>query len=98
MRRGWPLSVGLASALMAVGESRLAHALTACTAPDIVAQDPGCPIGDGPCTITQTFDVGDGCEIDFGQRTLTIDIKHGLNIGPHEVILRAGSLTITPDG
>ncbi len=49
-----------------------AAALPACTAADIVGQDPGCASGSDPCVIALDFEVGDGCTLDFGTRSVTV--------------------------
>jgi len=69
---------------------------SACTAADVSAQDPSCPGGTGPCTIAKTFQVGDGCTLDFGARTVTL--TGTLNIGSGVVTVNAGSLVIAATG
>ena len=49
-----------------------AEALVACTVAEISAQDPGCPSGSGPCSITKFFSDADGCVLDFGARAVTV--------------------------
>jgi len=73
-----------------------ANAQTVCTAADVSAQDTGCPIGTGPCTITKTVQVGDGCVLDFGARDVTISGRLDTNWGT--VSIAAASLTIAPGG
>jgi cysteine-rich repeat protein len=75
-----------------------AHALTACTAAQVSSQDPGCPSGTGPCTITKDFDVGDGCTLDFGMRAVTVASSGKIGIATGAVTILAGSLTIAPAG
>ncbi|MFQ5665255.1 MAG: hypothetical protein ACE5I7_02370 [Candidatus Binatia bacterium] len=73
-----------------------ARALDACTAAEIVSQDSGCPSGNGPCIVSKNFQIGDGCILDFGSRTVTIDST--LDVGSGFLLLKAGSLTIGPRG
>jgi hypothetical protein len=80
-----------------VAAARGAHALTACTAADIVAQDSAdCPSGTGACTIAKSFDVSDGCTLDFGTRAVTIANSGQLNIFSNSVTLKAGTVTLAP--
>ncbi len=71
-------------------------AQTVCTAADVTSQDPGCPRGNGACTITKTFQIGDGCILDFGTRLLTIGGTLDVNSGTVTII--AASLTVAPGG
>src|SRR5262249_10972447 len=90
--------VVLAAALfLAVGSARPARALTACTAADITAQDPGCPAS-GACSITQSFTVGGSCVLDFTGRAVTVSASGVLDVGPLKATLNAGSLTVAPGG
>src|SRR5262245_19338958 len=75
-----------------------AHALTACTAAQIISQDSGCPSGTGPCNITKDFTVGNGCVLDFGTRVVTLAATGKLLIAPNAVTLKAGSFTVAPNG
>ena len=84
---------GVMTVLAAAGIVRPAVALTACTAADIVAQDPGCP-SSGACTITKTFSVGTGCVLDFGARAVTIGNNGRLNIGSGAVTIKGASVTL----
>jgi cysteine-rich repeat protein len=68
-------------------------ALEACQAADVVRQDPGCPT-DGSCTVTRTFQIGDGCTLDFGDRDVTIGGGATLDVGGGTMRLVAGSLTV----
>jgi hypothetical protein len=72
-----------------------AHALTACTAADISAQESNCPTT-GACTIANVFNVGDVCTLDFSTRAVTLTGK--LIIGSGSVAIKVGSLTIAPGG
>lgn len=76
--------------------ARVAVALDACTAADVVAQDPGCSDGLTRCTVTKVFGVSDGCELDFGSRPVTL--AGTLDSHGAAVILRAASFTISATG
>jgi hypothetical protein len=52
----------------------------------------------GACSITKTFDVPDGCTLDFGTRALTLAANGQLNINSGVVHLLGGSLVIVPGG
>ena len=93
-RAAWLLVAVLLGGITA---TRSAQALTACTAADIVAQDPGCPAS-GTCTITKAFTVGNGCTLDFGTRNVSVASAGQLSVGPNSMTLLAGSLTLTPGG
>jgi cysteine-rich repeat protein len=98
LRRRSSAAVVLAAALfLAIGSVRPAHALTACTAAQITAQDAGCPAS-GACSITQSFTVGDSCVLDFTGRAVTVSASGVLNVGPDRATLNAGSLTVAPGG
>jgi cysteine-rich repeat protein len=84
-------------AVAAIMQPAAAATLTACTAADIVAQDPGCPSA-GACTITKVFTVGDGCDLDFGARAVTIAGSGELTVGVASITLEAGSLVVAPGG
>lgn len=73
-------------------------AVPACTAAEIIAADPMCPQGTGPCTISRTFEIGDLCVLDFGDRDVTIAAAATLNVASNSVTIKAGSLTIAPRG
>lgn len=75
-----------------------AFALTACSAADIVAQDPGCPPGDGVCTITLDFETPDStyfCSFDFRPRDVVIE---GEIRNAESLEIDAGTLTVAPGG
>ncbi len=84
--------------LVAVAGTRPALALTACTAADIVAQEAGCPGGTGTCSITHSYDIGDGCTLDFGSRIVSIGSGGNLKIGSGMMVLKAGKLTVGTGG
>jgi cysteine-rich repeat protein len=90
------LAVALASTIV-LGTAQVPAARAACTA-DITSQDPGCPAGTGPCTISQnkTFQIDDGCILDFSSRTVTINGTLDINSG--NVTLKAGTLTVSSTG
>ncbi len=89
-------------ALLAVlAGGRAALALTACSAADIVAQDPGCPVGAGACSITKRFTLAQGCDLDFGARAVTITANASgavLSAPGAQIAIEAGSLVIAPGG
>jgi len=89
------LSVGLA--FLALGAGR-ALAIPACTAADIIAADPGCAAGPATCTITRTYEIGEGCPLDFGSRAVTIAPTGKIDIGTSNVEILAGSLFIASRG
>src|SRR5262245_10202094 len=86
-----------AALFLTIGTGRPAQALTACTAADITAQDAGCPAS-GPCSITQSFTVGNACVLDFTGRAVTVSASGVLDVGPVRATLNAGSLTVAPGG
>src|SRR4029453_13283670 len=89
-------AVVLAAALfLAIGSVRPAHALTACTAAQITAQDAGCPAS-GPCSITQSFTVGDSCVLDFTGREVTVPASGVLPAGPARRTRNGGSPPVPP--
>src|SRR3990172_6206113 len=96
LRNGAVLSVlGAMGVLLA---ARGTYGLSACTAASISSQDPGCPVGAGPCTITKNFDVPTGCTLDFGSRAVTIASSGELDIAAGTVTVRAGTFTVGPGG
>jgi len=88
----------IAIALGAALAAPPARALTACSAGDIVSQDPGCPNTSAGCNVTRAFDVDDGCDLDFGARSVTITSQGVLRIADGAVTLEAGTLTIATGG
>jgi cysteine-rich repeat protein len=99
MRRNRATRLVLVGVLAATaGRARDARAFTACTAAQIVAQDPGCPAGTGPCSITRDFTVADGCVLDFGVRAVTLAATGKLITAPGSITVNAGSFTIAPHG
>jgi cysteine-rich repeat protein len=81
----------------AVAGARQVSALTACTATEIVSQDPGCPVT-GACSVTKVFDVGNGCVLDFGSRDVTITTSGELDIAQNVVTVKAHDFTIAAGG
>lgn len=77
-------------------ESVPAAVPNACTAADITTQDANCPNGSGACTIAQSFQVADGCTLDFGARAVTITGTLDINSGT--VTINAGTLTVAASG
>lgn len=86
----------VAAALWVCCAATTAAALTACTSAEIIAQEPACPPGDGPCVITKSFRTkpDDACTLDFGARAVVISGS----VGGFQLTLLAGSLTIEPGG
>jgi len=87
----------LALLIGALAGARTAHALTACTAAQIVAQDPGCPAA-GACNITKVFDVADGCTLDFSGRDVTITASGEIQILSAAARILARNFTIAAGG
>src|SRR5262249_17941250 len=56
-----------------------------------------CPAS-GPCSITQSFTVGNACVLDFSGRAVTVSASGVLDVGPVRATLNAGSLTVAPGG
>ena len=73
-------------------------ALTTCTAAGISSQDPGCPAAAATCRVTLSFDVGDGCTLDFGRRALEIDGSGQLSVGRGAMTIKAASLNVLNRG
>jgi hypothetical protein len=99
-RHGSTCSLAVLGALLLTvwGTAAQAAPIAACTARDITDNEPGCPSGSGPCTITKDYAVGDGCTLDFGTRAVTLSSTATLSIGYGTVTLDAGSLTIAAGG
>ena len=98
MRTSLALAV-LSTVVAAAVPARDARAaISACTAANISANDPGCPTGTGPCNITKKFAIGNGCVLDFGTRTVTVTGSGELDIAWGSVGLKAGTLTLAPSG
>jgi hypothetical protein len=97
--RGIPqILTALAALAIAASLASSAHALTACTAADVTAQDSGCPANAGPCSITRPFDVGDGCTLDFQTRDVTVGGNGQFDVGSGIMTIKAGSLTVAVGG
>lgn len=86
------------AAAIAAAAPRAAGAIPACTAADIVGSDPGCPASSSTCTITRTYEIGDQCELDFGDRDVAVGTNALLNLGSNSVTIKAGSITVQPRG
>lgn len=87
-------SIALVAALaLALLPSRAA-AVAVCTASGIVGSDPGCPSGTGTCTLTRSYEIANGCTLDFGSRTLIVGDSVKLTIGSGSVTLHAGGITM----
>ena len=64
-----------------------ANALTTCD------EDSLCP-GPGPCTIGTDVQLTDGCDLDFGPKTVTISPTGALRARPTGVSIQAGNLVV----
>jgi cysteine-rich repeat protein len=102
MRRTTAIAIATLAFLAAgAGLAQDAHAIAACTAAQIIANDGAanrCPSGTGPCNIGKNFEIGDGCTLDFGTRAVTILGSSKIDILSNSVSLRAGSFSIDPMG
>src|SRR5512140_1652548 len=65
---------------------RSANAVSACSASDILAQEPGCP-DSGPCTISKQYAVADTCTLAFSGRDVTLAPSAVLTIGSGTVTI-----------
>jgi hypothetical protein len=94
MRRTTAIAIATLALLAAgAGMASDAHAIAACTAAQISANDGAsgrCPTGTGPCNIGKVFEIGDGCTLDFGTRAVTILGSGKLDILSNTVNLRRG--------
>ena len=98
MRRSCTTALSRAGILMAsLVVGRAAVALNACTAADIVAQDPMCPAS-GTCTISKTFTIGDACILDFGARAIIVGAAGAVDFNSSSIVIKADSVTIVPGG
>lgn len=88
----WRVGVALAFLASAAVD---AAALEVCTAAQVTAKDPGCPPGDGVCTITLGLNVTNSldCRLDFGARD--VRLQNSLD-GAGTVSLSTGRLTVDP--
>jgi hypothetical protein len=71
--------------------------IPACTAANIIANDPGCPAS-GACNITKSFEIADGCVLNFGTRAVTVTNSGELIINASLVTLNSGNFTVAPGG
>lgn len=111
MRRSGGLRWIVGAALAMLASTAIdARALDVCEAQEVFAEDPGCPEGDGPCTITLPLVVLDspGCGLDFGERDVrvqkTIDSTGRVSLTTGPLIIdpgariRGSSISITAAG
>jgi cysteine-rich repeat protein len=77
---------------------RAALALDACTAADVESQDFGCVATSSICRVTQSFNVGDGCELDFRARPLHVAGSGRLIVGRGAMTIKSASLRIENGG
>jgi cysteine-rich repeat protein len=76
--------------------ARAAAAVPVCTASDIEASDPGCPL-QGPCTITRDIEITGSCTLDFGTRPVSIGQDRKMRVAPgRSLTIQAGSFTMLP--
>jgi cysteine-rich repeat protein len=57
-----------------------------------------CPAAANPCTITVDRTIDPGSTLDFGTRTLIVNGGRSLDVGPGIMIIKAGALTLLPNG
>lgn len=58
----------------------LAVPIPACTAGEVIAAHPNCPAsGSTACLISTDLDIGDGCVLDLGTRTVTVAAESALS-------------------
>jgi cysteine-rich repeat protein len=88
----------LATVLVSVAATTHAATFSVCTAGEIFTRDPSCPASTGPCNISQTFIVGDGCTLNFGTRAVTVLSTGEFRILTNTVTINAGSFTVAPGG
>ncbi len=88
----------LAGATLVLAESQWqrAEGVLVCTAAEIAAAEPACPASGGSCVIAGTYEIGDGCVLDFGTRPVTL--AGDLVVGSRSMALLAGSFTVSPGG
>lgn len=96
MRRA-PFAVLLLALVATTLPARHAAAIAACTAQDIISNDPTCP-ATGTCTISKKFEIGEACILDFGNRDVAIGSTGIVDIGTSNVRLNARSLTVLTQG
>jgi len=89
------------------GATAQAFAFTACTAAEVIAQEPNCPSNPAlACNIRSvvTVPTGQNCLFDFGSRALVIGSGSGttgagrFQFGSSVVGIKAGSLTVNANG
>ena len=83
----------LALLVLLLAAPRAASAL--CTAQAITVVDPSCGAS-GPCTISGTYSIDNGCTLDFGARVVTL--TGHLNIQSRSATIRAGTFTVAESG
>ncbi|GIW43211.1 MAG: hypothetical protein KatS3mg077_0493 [Candidatus Binatia bacterium] len=77
--------------------SKPAQAIPACTAAEIIAQEPNCGPS-GNCIITKTYEVptASPCVFDFSGRNVTLGSSARLTVGSGEMTLRSANFTMAP--
>lgn len=83
------------TALLIVLLSHRSLALEACTAADVISQEPGCGSEDS-CTIDQDFTLAAGCVLDFEDRS--VHINSMLRFDSGTVVIKAKQLAIAASG
>ena len=85
----------LVLASLALATPRSATAL--CTASEIIGSplEPACPIDGNSCVINRDYVVGNGCTLDFGLRS--VSVNGHLTIESRAMALRAQRLTLGPE-
>ncbi|MBI3783154.1 MAG: hypothetical protein HY270_07120 [Deltaproteobacteria bacterium] len=86
-------AIALTVVAAALALARQAAALGACSAADISAQEPACPLS-GPCTIVKQYTVADGCTLDFSGRDVMLAPSAVLTIGSGTMILVSNDLIL----
>lgn len=86
----------------ATASLRAAAALPVCTAADVALVDPGCPSGSGTCFLTQTLDVGDGCDLEFASRAVIVTssgvVRAAATTQVGSFSMRCATLTVASGG
>lgn len=94
-RPWWLACAALVFALAVPGS---AFAIAVCTANDVISSSAGCAADQTPCVMDDTYEVGNGCILDFGARDLILAAGAEINIGDGNVTIRSGSLRVVSRG
>lgn len=85
-------------ALAGLLAGRATGALDACTAADVASQDVRCVATSPVCRVTQSFNIGDGCELDFRPRPLVVAGSGRLIVGRGAMTIKAAAVTVENGG